>query len=87
MSVLYIVRTIKSLTAREVFTNHPTVEKDLCGGNFLTSGFYANRVEQYVNKDIIKNVLRIREENIKQFIQGNYVSGNRYFGACPGGIH
>jgi REP element-mobilizing transposase RayT len=54
MSVSNIVRTIKSLTAREVLKNHPEVKKDLWGGNFWTSGFYANTVGQYGNKDIIK---------------------------------
>lgn len=54
MAVSKIVQTIKSITAREVFRNHPEVKKDLWGGNFWTSGFYANTVGQYGNKDVIK---------------------------------
>ena len=54
MTVSNIVRTIKSLTAREVFKNHPEVKRDLWGGNFWTSGFYANTVGMYGNKEVIK---------------------------------
>ncbi len=54
MSVSNIVKTIKSITACEVFKNHPEVNKDLWGGNFWTRGFYANTVGQYGNKDMIK---------------------------------
>ena len=54
MSVSNIVKTIKSITAREVFKNHPEVKKDLWGGNFWTGGFYANTDVQYGNKDMIK---------------------------------
>lgn len=54
MSISKIVQIIKSITAREVFKNHPEVKRDLWGGNFWTSGFYANTVGQYGNKDVIK---------------------------------
>lgn len=54
MSVSKIVQIIKSITAREVFVSHPEVKKALWGGNFWTSGFYANTVGQYGNKEMIK---------------------------------
>ena len=54
LSVSKIVQIIKSITAREVFRRHPGVKKELWGGNFWTSGFYANTVGEYGNKEIIK---------------------------------
>ncbi len=54
MAVSQIVQIIKSITAREVFKNYPEVKKQLWGGNFWTSGFYANTVGQYGNKDVIR---------------------------------
>lgn len=54
MAVSKIVQTIKSITVREVFKNYPKVKRELWGGNFWTSGFYANTVGQYGNKDVIK---------------------------------
>ena len=65
MSVSNIVRTIKSLTAREVFKNHPEVKRDLWGGNFWTSGFYANTVGMYSNKEVIKKYVENQGKKYK----------------------
>ena len=54
MSVSKLVQTIKSITAREIFKKHPKVKRDLWGGNFWTSGFYANTVGQYGSKEVIR---------------------------------
>ena len=45
---------LKSLTARELFQSHPEIKKQLCGGNFWTSGYYANTVGLYGSRDVIK---------------------------------
>ena len=37
-----IVRTIKSITAREIFRLIPSVKKELWGGEFWTDGYYVN---------------------------------------------
>lgn len=55
MSVDSIVRIIKSITAKQVFKYFPEIKKELWGGNFWTSGYYANTVGQYGNVDIIRN--------------------------------
>ena len=65
MAVSKIVQTIKSITAREVFKNHLGVKKDLWGGNFWTSGFYANTVGQYGNKDVIKKYVENQGKKYK----------------------
>ncbi len=65
MTVSNIVRTIKSLTAREVFKNHPEVKRDLWGGNFWTSGFCANTVGMYGNKEVIKKYVENQGKKYK----------------------
>ena len=54
LSVDQMVRTIKSITAREIFHRFPEVKKDLWGGSFWTSGYYANTVGHYGNAEVIK---------------------------------
>lgn len=54
MCVTEIVRTIKSITAKKIFQHHPEVEAKLWGGNFWTSGYYANTVGQYGNEKVIQ---------------------------------
>ena len=54
-SVSEIVIKLKSLTVREVFTRHPDIKKQLWGGSFWTSGYYANTVGLYGSRDVIRN--------------------------------
>jgi len=46
-SVSEIVAKVKSITARELFNRHPEIKKQLLGGSFWTSGYYANTVGLY----------------------------------------
>jgi len=66
MTVENIVRTIKSITARLVFQQYPQLKKDLWGGNFWTSGYYANTVGQYGNMDVIKKYVENQGKEYKQ---------------------
>ncbi len=54
LSVSEITRTIKSITAKQLFQRHPEIEVKLWGGNFWTSGYYANTVGQYANEEVIR---------------------------------
>ena len=54
MSIDNIVRIIKSITAKQIFKFFPGIKKELWGGNFWTSGYYANTVGQYGNVDVIR---------------------------------
>ena len=59
-----IVRTVTSITAKEIFRLHPEVKHQLWGGNFWTSGYYVNTVGQYGNEDVIKKYIQNQgEEN------------------------
>ena len=48
-----IARTIKSITAREIFLKAPGVKRALWGGSFCGSGFYVNTVGRHGNEKII----------------------------------
>jgi len=67
VSVAQIVRVLKSNTAKELFRRHPGLKAQLWGGNFWTSGYYANTVGQYGNQEVIQKYI----ENQGQ--EGHYV--------------
>ena len=54
ISVSEISRTVKSITAKELYRRCPEIEAKLWGGNFWTSGYYANTVGQYANEEVIR---------------------------------
>lgn len=56
------VRTVKSITAKEIFRLHPEVKSKLWGGNFWTSGYYVNTVGQYGNEDVIQKYIQNQGE-------------------------
>ena len=58
LSVETIARTIKSITAKELFRLHPEVKNQLWGGNFWTSGYYVNTVGHYGNVDVIQKYIQ-----------------------------
>ena len=66
ISVDRIVRTVKSLTARMVFQSFPSIRKELWGGSFWTSGYYANTVGQYGNLEVIKKYVENQGKEYNQ---------------------
>lgn len=58
MPVSRIVQVIKSITAREIFSQHKEIKKMLWGGNLWTSGFYVNTVGQYGSEEMIRNYVK-----------------------------
>jgi len=58
MSVSRIAKTIKGITGREILKKHERIKKELWGGNLWTSGYYANTVGQYGNKDVIQRYVQ-----------------------------
>lgn len=57
LSLSQIVRTIKSITGRELFRLHPEIKTFLWGGNLWTSGYYANTIGEFGNKDVIRKYI------------------------------
>ena len=70
LSLTKVVTTIKSITAREVFSNHKEIRKVLWGGNLWTSGYYANTVGQYASEDVIKNYIKNQGKKYQQIHLG-----------------
>ncbi len=49
-----IVRTIKSIAAREIFRRIPSVKEKLWGGEFWTKGYYVNTVGRHGSEELIR---------------------------------
>jgi putative transposase len=61
-----IVRTIKSITAREIFRQIPSIKKELWGGEFWTDEYYINTVSKRGNEDVVRQYVK------KQGNEGDY---------------
>ncbi len=53
-SISKMITMLKSITAKELFRRYPEIKANLWGGEFWTSGYYANTVGQYSNEEVIK---------------------------------
>jgi len=62
-----MVQKIKSITAREIFKQHPEVKRFLWGGQFWTDGYYLNTVGQYGNLKMLENY--VKNQGIKDYKQ------------------
>ena len=58
-----IVRTIKSITAREIFRRVPSVKKTLWGGEFWTNGYYISTVGKKGNEATIQNYVQTQGQS------------------------
>jgi REP element-mobilizing transposase RayT len=61
-----MTRTIKSITAKEIFFRHPGIKKLLWGGHFWTSGYYINTVGKYGNEEVISKYVKDQGRTYKQ---------------------
>ena len=53
-----IVRTVKSITAREIFKQIPSVRKLLWGGEFWSDGYYISTVGKHGSETAISNYVK-----------------------------
>ena len=53
-----LIRTIKSIIARELFKRHPDLKKELWGGALWTEGFFVSTVGEHGNKDVIRAYIK-----------------------------
>ena len=66
LSPTQIVQSIKSITAKEIYSNHPEVKKILWSGHIWTTGYYINTVGAYANEEVIRDYV---EKQGKQYQQ------------------
>ena len=53
-----VVQIIKSITAREIFKEVPSVKNKLWGGKFWTDGYYIGTVGQHGSEETIRNYVK-----------------------------
>jgi putative transposase len=53
-----IVRTIKSITARELFRRLPWLKEQLWGGEFWTKGYFISTVGRHADEETIRNYVK-----------------------------
>ena len=58
MSPTQIIRTVKSITAKEIFRLHPEVKQKLWGGEFWTKGYYVNTVGKHGDENTIQQYVK-----------------------------
>jgi REP element-mobilizing transposase RayT len=63
-----IVRKVKSITAREIFSEVPSVRKKLWGGEFWSDGYFVSTVGEHGNENVIREYVKSqgREGKYKQ---------------------
>lgn len=69
ISVTRIVTIVKSITARELFNQHPEIKRKLWGGNLWTSGYYANTVGAYGSEKVIEEYVQSQGGKYKQILR------------------
>jgi putative transposase len=70
MMMSRFVQIIKSITARELFSMHPELRKNLWGGKFWTSGYYLNTVGRFGNENIIQKYVKNQGKSYTQIYRG-----------------
>ena len=53
-----IVRTIKSITAKEIFRQLPEVKKQMWGGEFWSDGYYISTVGAHASEEQIQQYVK-----------------------------
>jgi putative transposase len=53
-----IVRTIKSITAKEIFRQMPEVKKQLWGGEFWSAGYFISTVGSHGTEEMLKQYVK-----------------------------
>lgn len=62
-----MVKAVKSITAVQMFKQHPELKIFLWGGEFWTDGYYLNTVGQYGNLKMLENY--VKNQGIKNYKQ------------------
>ena len=58
MSPKEIIQIVKSITAKEMFKQHPEVKLKLWGGEFWTKGYYVNTVGRHGDENTIQQYVK-----------------------------
>ena len=53
-----MITKVKSIIAREIFTQVPSVKKQLWGGEFWSDGYFVSTVGEHANEDVIREYIK-----------------------------
>lgn len=71
LAITRIVTIIKSITAKEIYKKHPEIKKKiLWGGNFWTSGYYANTVSKYGSEQVVQEYVKNQGNKYEKIYEG-----------------
>jgi putative transposase len=65
MSISGVVGKLKSISASEVFREHPEVKRELWGGHFWQTGYFVRTSGDQVTTEIIRNYIRYHRKEEK----------------------
>lgn len=58
ISATQIIRTVKSITAKEIFAKCPQIKKKLWGGEFWSDGYFVSTVGRHGNEETISRYVK-----------------------------
>lgn len=64
-----LIKTIKSITAKQIFEECPEVKKYLWGGHFWTEGYFVFTVGRNTNEDVIHNFVKNQGKDCEGYKQ------------------
>lgn len=64
-----IIKTVKSITGRRIFAEHPEVKKALWGGELWTDGYFVATVGRNTNEDVIAKYVREQGQDCEGYKQ------------------
>lgn len=70
-----IAKTVKSITAKEVFSKCPDVKEKLWGGEFWSGGFYVATVSEHGNEEVIANYVKNQGDEYNKLYRVDQVEG------------
>ena len=74
-SPIKIIKLVKSLTAKKVFSRCPEVKKKMWGGDFWSSGYYVATVSEHGNEEIIGNYVKNQGNEYKKLYRNKGIEG------------
>ena len=65
-----IITTVKSITAKRIFAEHPEVKKQLWGGSFWSDGYFVSSTGKNTSEKIIKEYVKNqgKQDSYKQLL-------------------
>ncbi len=70
MAPTEVARTIKSITAKEIYRLCPNVKKKLWGGSIWSAGYFVSTVGKNSNENQIKNYVRSQGKEYTKLYRG-----------------